>query len=161
IGVARAEPAGAMPFRVHYDAPQACPDVSEFERQILARTTLAREAGAAEEAHVFSVTIRSEAGESRGQLKIDEPEGATSTRSFADARCEEVVGSLALIAALTLDPDASTKPLASPAKPSATPNPESKKNPPTTGVQPKQAPPASSSGVRMRSIPGWQASSGV
>jgi hypothetical protein len=100
-------------FRVRYHAYEGCPSSSEFIRQVLARTTVAQLTKSDDPAHSFEVVIFHRDEGVVGHLGIREPDGLTSVRDLRAASCDEAVAALALIAALTLDPSASTKPLMS------------------------------------------------
>jgi hypothetical protein len=133
-------------FRVEYRADDDCPDIDEFTRQVLARTTLARLSDDNQPAHAFRVAIVRTPGGTNGNLSIREPDGTASTRHVEAATCDEVVGALALIAALTLDPSASTTPL--PKRPPASPAPTASsavQEPPPRTPQPAMLPPVAKS----------------
>jgi len=111
--------ADAPAFRVRYIAAEGCPSADVFSHEILARTSLAHAATGAERAVRFQVRLSTADDKSRGELAIQEIDGSVSARSVDGQSCGEVVSALALIAALTMDPDASTKPIAA-AKPTST-----------------------------------------
>ncbi len=115
---ASATAAKPEPIRVAYAAPDDCPGEAAFVAQVLARTRLARRAEGTEAARAFSVTIRRQGARVVGDLTVRAATGERSARSVAAPSCPEVVGALALVAALTIDPAASTAPLA-PASPAA------------------------------------------
>jgi hypothetical protein len=102
--------AGATPFRVGYVGAEGCPKEDFFTHEILARTNLARPATPTDKAVRFELRLWSARGSSRGELATQDIDGTVSVRSIEDESCEEVVSALALIAALILDPDASTGP---------------------------------------------------
>jgi len=111
----------AEPIRVVFRAHAGCPDEAAFTGQIMARTQRARLAAPGEVARTFSVIITPAGGaRSRGKLVIDDPKGPSASRSVSGT-CDEVVSALGLVAALAIDPHASTAPKLPPAPPSAPP----------------------------------------
>src|SRR5258708_5583975 len=103
--------AGTAAFRVRYSTAEGCPDAGVFTREILARTSLAHPATGVERAVRFQVRLSTADDKSRGELAIQDIDGTVSVRSVDGSACGEVVSALALIAALTMDPDASTEPI--------------------------------------------------
>jgi hypothetical protein len=108
--------------------------------QILARTPRARAAAEGESATRFVVTIVAKGNQHQGELSVESPEGGRATRSVRAASCQDVASALALVAALTIDPDAisrlsepppdKTPPAPAPAPPaSPAPTPEPKPAP--------------------------------
>lgn len=120
------------PIRVAYAAPAECPDQHAFVAQVLARTPLARPAREGEPARMFTVTIHRRGQRVIGDLTVQEATGESSARTVAAKNCDDVVGALALVAALTIDPAASTAPL--PPAPAPAPAPA------TTTAQPAEPP---------------------
>ena len=107
------------PIRVHYAAHAGCPDGESFVAQLLARTPRARPAADDELARTFVVRISAQGTGSRGVLTLSGAESDEAAREVSARRCGDVVSALALIAALIVDPDASTSPLAPPPAPAA------------------------------------------
>jgi hypothetical protein len=113
---------GAL-VHLDYEAHPACPSRAAFVSQVEARTNKARWTETADTAGArhFDVRLALADQETIGRLFIREPEGSTSTpREVRAATCESVVGALALITALAIDPDAM----------SATPAPAPRPKPP-------------------------------
>jgi hypothetical protein len=110
-------------FSLQADSAADCPAIETFSRRVLARTPRAAPAtGKADVAFVLSVEVSPEGA--AGTLEVVEGD-ARSRRSVRGASCEEVVDALALIAAVTLDPDASTAPIAiEPSQPAPPTKPE-------------------------------------
>jgi hypothetical protein len=130
----------AEPIRILYEAPAACPDASQFADEITARTRRARIASAGEQGRTFAVKIRGTAGKATGRLTLTEAGGRKAQRDVAGGTCEEVVSAIGLIAALAIDPQASTA-----AHPAPPPLP-----PPPPPPRPRYPPPA-----RIAPLPWW------
>src|SRR5260221_2292834 len=92
----------ARPLRLDYAVAPSCPDASHFLRQVAARAGPMRMAQPGESASALSVTIRSEAGKSEGEIRID----AEPPRRLGGPTCASVVEGLALVAALMLGSNA-------------------------------------------------------
>jgi hypothetical protein len=101
--IAWAEPESV---RIDYTAPAGCPDATAFMRSLRERTTRFREARPDEQAREFLVRVRAVASSFSGRLEIHSPDGRTAIRKVDATVCDEVTGALALITALTIDPDA-------------------------------------------------------
>jgi hypothetical protein len=103
--------ADGEPVRLSYQAHAGCPDGAAFFAEIAARTRLARQADRNELARPLRVLIENQAGFSRGTVEIGGRDGARTQREIEGDDCGEVSSALALIAALVIDPRASTSPL--------------------------------------------------
>jgi hypothetical protein len=145
-GALRAEE--VTPVRLSYTAPGDCADEHGFFDQVAARTQRVRLADASEPATALVVSIRVVPGGLAGRLELRGDEGTTSAREVKAASCDQVVAALAIMAALAIDPDASTEPLPKP-KP-APPRPRPK---PVAQPKPRSAPPAPTSSLNSR----WKA----
>lgn len=138
-GTARGE---TKSIRLEYTAPNECPVQKEFEDELRARTSKVALGG---DGRRFSVSVeRTEAGFA-GRLAIVELDGRQNERALDGASCVDVVSSLALVAALAIDPDASTVPRAElppapppPAEPKPKPEPEPK--PPRARIETRPEP---------------------
>lgn len=108
---ARAEPEPA-PLHLEYAAPPSCPNASSFASEILARTRRVRFATPNEGGPTLVVTIDVTRDAAAGKLVLRALDGAISEREVSGDGCAEVASALALIAALTIDPEATTAPLA-------------------------------------------------
>lgn len=98
-------------FVLDYTAPPTCPDRAAFVAAIHARTArplLVAEDGEAVALRVSIDLIHPESAS--GRLELREPDGTEETRSVSSRTCAEVASALALVAAVMLDPDASTLP---------------------------------------------------
>lgn len=91
-----------------YVAPETCSTEQAFVAEVRARTTRAQFT-ASDEARVFTVTVAPSGARVRGTLVIASGE-RSSRRNVEGRTCAEVTSALALIAALAVDPQASTKP---------------------------------------------------
>jgi hypothetical protein len=106
---ASSRPAGAQAAtRVDYSASAGCPDEGAFVARVRARTSRLHPPSSGEAASEYRVQVTAREAGARGTLTVIEPSGATSSREVEGDTCESVVEALALIAALALDPDAST-----------------------------------------------------
>jgi hypothetical protein len=113
-GVAFAE--GPLPYRIRYETAREldCPDVSTFAAEVEGRTQRVRWARQDEAAIELGVAIASVPGGATGTLTMRAADGTASERRVAAASCAQVVGALALVAALAIDPEASTEPVVRP-----------------------------------------------
>jgi hypothetical protein len=97
------------PLALDYAAPPECPAASAFAAEIVARTPRARLTSAGERSRVFHVLIVEQSSEHAGRFWIEEEPGrVSSVREIRAPLCGEVVSALGLIAALAIDPRAST-----------------------------------------------------
>jgi hypothetical protein len=114
----------AAPYRIRYEAAREldCPDVSSFVAEVEARTQRGRWARTDEGATALGVTIARVPGGATGTLTVETADGTTSEREVTAASCEQVVGALALVTALAIDPQASTAPVLRPRPPVAVPS---------------------------------------
>jgi hypothetical protein len=106
------------PVRLEYQADPACPTRAAFIDDVRARTSRARFTDDDPKARTIRVWARVSAGRGTGRLET----GASAPRQVSAESCADVVSALALIAALTIDPQASTAPVrtATAGAPSAT-----------------------------------------
>ncbi|HLV21389.1 MAG TPA: hypothetical protein VKZ49_10915 [Polyangiaceae bacterium] len=115
--------AGAALFTLDYQVPPGCPDATEFLRQVLARTTRARPAEpGAPASRAFRVRATELENATEGLIGVHGPLDERSERRVVGRDCREAITALALVAALTLDPEASTAPIeAAPSTPPPAP----------------------------------------
>jgi hypothetical protein len=106
LGLGRIASAEPESVRIDYAAPPGCPDAAAFMRSLRERTTRFHEARPDEDARTFLVRVRAVASSFAGRLQIRSPDGRTTIRDVDATICDEVTGALALITALTIDPDA-------------------------------------------------------
>lgn len=111
---ALAQPAGttpeSVPVRVRAELGLDCPSAESFLTRILARTPRARRAEATETGRQFELSVSPNGAAHQGTLVVQGGAEPTRREVVADS-CEEVIEALALVAALTIDPDAVTSPL--------------------------------------------------
>src|SRR5207244_5032698 len=107
-GVAKAD---VERFSLDYEADAGCPGRETFVHEVAARSSRVELVPPNSASHRFHVVLQSSSGRSSGRLEIEEGDGPATSRSVDGATCREVVSGLALIAALTLDPQASLAPL--------------------------------------------------
>jgi hypothetical protein len=108
LGLGRVAVAEPESVRIDYAAPADCPDAKTFVRSLRERTTRFREAAPDEQARRFLVRVGAVGASFSGRLEIRSPDGRTAVRNVDAAICDEVASALALIAALTIDPNALT-----------------------------------------------------
>jgi hypothetical protein len=161
--------ASAAPAPVVEDAPESvtiayanaagCPEEAAFLGQVTARirrsVVWVKSGGSVR----IVTTLSQESRGATGQLEVERVETAPTRREFTAETCEEVAAALALVVALTLDPNARTEPLpatppppapASPEEPAAPPSvvtplpPPSPRAPATLPTRPPAPPPPSS-----------------
>jgi hypothetical protein len=107
-GVAQAD---VERFSLDYEADEGCPAREAFVHEVAARSSRVELVSKSNASHRFHVVVQSSPGRSFGRLEIEEGDGPATSRSVDGTTCREVVSGLALIAALTLDPQASLAPL--------------------------------------------------
>jgi hypothetical protein len=100
---ARAVAADSTPVRVSLDAPEGCSTAREFYDAVRARTGRVHLSPHTEESLALSVLVIRNRGKFRGELRVRDPRGQSSTRKVSGATCEEVVRALSLTAALAVD----------------------------------------------------------
>jgi hypothetical protein len=102
-----------------YFAVEDCPTDQQFLDRVRARTTRFQLTPPTNEHRRFRVAIRNHSNEFIGALEASDARGET-LREIPGATCDEVADALALVLALTIDPEADTRPLAR--SPSSLPN---------------------------------------
>ncbi len=107
IVFARAHASEATPVRVELDGHSGCPNATEFYARVRGRTAKIRLANQGEASRAFRVRLRAKGATTIGVLTIEDEHG-TDTRTVTGASCLEVVDALALVAALSADPEATT-----------------------------------------------------
>jgi hypothetical protein len=127
------------PTRVEYAVADArCPDEARFVLELTARTQKVAVVSSGERRLLRVEIARAAGSKVRGTLTLS-ADGKSATREVVGQSCPEVVSALALVAALAIDPHASTKPapdLAQPAPPDPAPVP-----PPAPPPDPPPPPP--------------------
>jgi hypothetical protein len=145
VGYAKHTRAGDDAIFVEYDASEGCPDARAFMEEIHARTPRARFVSEPKGTRVFSVSVRRQEHETIGRLSTRRSGENGAPREVAGKTCAEVVSALALVAALAIDPHASTAlvataPIAATARTNAPPS-EAPKPAPTVASE-TPAPPS-------------------
>jgi hypothetical protein len=84
---------------------------------VTARTPKVRRDEGDAAARTFAIKLVARGDESLGHLVVRALDGSTTEREVAGDTCEEVVSALALVAALAVDPNATTAPLPLPTPP--------------------------------------------
>lgn len=127
-GRARAQSAPVVGVTLEYAAFEGCPGAASFEAQVLARTPRVRFATPGTSGTLtWIVELAPTNGGSRGTLRVLGETQGKLERGVTAASCEQVVGALALVAALSVDPEAS---LGEAAEPSPRPRAPSPSKPP-------------------------------
>jgi len=110
-GTLAAQTAPLVAVSLDYSAPASCPDAQAFREQVLSRTKrVSFSEPAAPGSLAWSIKIAETSGGSRGTLRVSGEVPSKLERSVKAASCEQVVDALALVAALSVDPDASLTP---------------------------------------------------
>jgi hypothetical protein len=107
--VGRAQPTELLVV-LDFASQPPCPDQTLFMRQVEARVgpAIRWESGGV----TLRVQVAQQAEEFSGQLQHTRADGVSTERVLTGQKCEDVVSGLALVAALALDPNASTAPAA-------------------------------------------------
>jgi hypothetical protein len=146
------------PLRVRLEVPSDCIDADGFYREVRERTQRARLASPGERAATFVVRIRRTRDALEGSLALEHEGPATKPKIIQADTCEDVVSALALIAALSVDPEANAFPppsAGSTASPGSTVSPVALPPDPdlervvNRGPTPEPAPPRSVTAERM------------
>jgi hypothetical protein len=128
-------------FRLAYEAGPTCPDRKAFLEAIRARTARPRLVeDETEPAIILRVVVTTEGERTSGRLELREPDGTEEIRHVESRTCSEVTKALALVAAVMLDPDASTAPEPVPV-PEPIPAPPPPPPPPPPSAPPPPPPP--------------------
>lgn len=89
-------------FSLDYSVPEGCPDRAEFVRAVSARSSHARETES-DAALALSVVITGERAQATGTLRMTLSDGQSAERPVPAAPCQDVLTSMAIIAAMVLD----------------------------------------------------------
>jgi hypothetical protein len=100
-----------LPFRVEFVSAEACTQTDGFSHQLLRRTERVRRANPEDDALVFRIEVERDGNGFTGRLAVRELDGSQTYRSVSGASCDEVVSAMALIAAVLVDPNASSEAL--------------------------------------------------
>jgi len=128
-------------FSLDYVAPAECPQRQALLDQVARRSERARLSAPGEASVAFVVELVSSPSSIHARLEVRRPEGM-SIRELESDVCEDVIGALGLVIAVTIDPSASTAPLAralAATPPKATTSPAPRPLPPAAADLPDQA----------------------
>jgi hypothetical protein len=109
-----AAPGATLPERIllRYRSAPGCPREPAFRAEFRARTARAVLVGDAEAGgRIFVVTVSGEGGRIAGRVELTRADGSTAMREVSGQNCSEVVSALSLIAALSVDPQATAGPV--------------------------------------------------
>jgi hypothetical protein len=115
----------AQPYRLEYSGSLRCQRKDDFLWQLEARTHSLRPARKGETAPTLQVSVSDDRERIQGLVALREPDGRSTVRRVSGVNCEEVVAALALVAAVMVDPDASTEPVIRPREPASPAAPRS------------------------------------
>ena len=118
--VLRAQDLG--PTLLSYRAPDGCPSVADFQRSVQRRSARVRFVDEGAHDRALSITLRKDGDQTNGELRLIERDGNVRQRDARFATCAEALEGLALIAVVSLDPQALLEP-DRPAEPPALPVP--------------------------------------
>jgi hypothetical protein len=145
---AEAKPEALALVSLHYTSELGCPSEAEFVDEVTARVRRPVKWTRSEQATQIVVVVR--AGDrATGTLQVTQAAAGPTRREFSSSSCAEVGSALALVTALTLDPNARTEqlpthgaasfaPTAGPVVPEAPPPASAAK--PTPARAPRQTP---------------------
>jgi hypothetical protein len=121
------------PILLSYRASAGCPEVAEFQRSVQRRSSRIRFVDEGTHDRELSIALSVERNFTKGELRLLERDGRLRQRSVRFTTCAEAVEGLALITAVSLDPQALFEP-AAPADP-AKAAPASAKSPPPVSTR--------------------------
>jgi len=139
------------PTLLTYDAPEECPGTAEFQRSVQRRSTRIQFVDEGSHDRELSVSLKKSGEWVVGELRLLDRDGRLRQRSVRFTSCAEAVEGLALIATVSLDPEALLAPAPEPAE-KPTPAPPETTPPPAPPRVPafKQVVPATpGSGVAL------------
>jgi hypothetical protein len=98
------------PTLLSYRAPEGCPEVAEFQRSVQRRSSRIRFVDEGSHDRELSIVLGKERDLTRGELRLIERDGTLRQRSVRFNTCAEAVEGLALITAVSLDPQSLLEP---------------------------------------------------
>lgn len=125
------------PTLLSYRAPDGCPDSRDFERSVQRRSTRVRFVEDGAHDRELSIVVRRSGEVTHGELRLVERDGRTSQRNVRFTTCAEAVEGLALIAVVSLDPQALLEAKPAPGDAPATATTSEPAPPPPPPAQPK------------------------
>lgn len=111
------------PTLLSYRAPDGCPNVAAFQRSVQGRSARVRFVEQGAHDRELSIDMRKDGDFTNGELRLVERDGSLRQRNVRFTTCSEAVEGLALIAVVSLDPQALLKP-DTPPQPAAAALPE-------------------------------------
>jgi hypothetical protein len=140
VRASAAEPGDALEqVELQFAASTGCPSQGAFVNELGARIRRPIEWVSSNPTTLIVVTLQQADEHATGTLEVTRPSTPPTHREFIASSCAEVGSALALVTALTLDPNARTEPLPLPAATTSEPAP-----PPTTVAPASLAPSAAS-----------------
>lgn len=127
---------------LQFTTQPGCPSEAEFVGEVLARVRIPLQFGVSEPAIRVVVKLEQTTEGARGELELQHDTAAPTQREFIASSCTEVGSALALVAALTLDPNARTEPL--PMRAPSDPEPANVAPEPPPAPTPRPTPPPAS-----------------
>lgn len=99
---------------LRYAADAGCPSREAFAEQVRSRTVTVRKPTAGQPPWQVSVRLLASGHGFEGSVRIDGPDGGTTTRHVSGGKCAEVASALALITAFTVESPAGGAPAVQP-----------------------------------------------
>ncbi|HWZ89938.1 MAG TPA: hypothetical protein VNW92_13845 [Polyangiaceae bacterium] len=131
------------PTLLAYRAPTDCPPVGDFQRSVQRRSARIHFVDEGSHDRELAISLRKDGDFTVGELRLIEANGTLRQRSVRFGTCAEAVEGLALIATVSLDPQALLEgPIPAPETPPAPPPPTSPPPPAAKQNLPPPAPPA-------------------
>jgi len=124
------------PTLLSYRAPEGCPEVAEFQRSVQRRSARVRFVEVGPHDRELTIVLRRDASFTMGELRLLERDGSLRQRNVRVTSCSEAMEGLALIAVVSLDPQALLEP-SKPAEPPSVPVPIAKPAPVASKAPPK------------------------
>ena len=147
----RARAEDLHPTLLAYKAPADCPLVGDFQRSVERRSARIHFVDEGSHDRELSIVLRKDADDTIGELRLIEPNGTLRQRSLRFTTCAEAVEGLALIATVSLDPQALLEPPKSDLeKPAPTAKSPDRQRPVERAVVPRLMPPEHSPGLETR-----------
>ncbi|MEO8917903.1 MAG: hypothetical protein ABI488_10785 [Polyangiaceae bacterium] len=144
LASARAHADAFGPTLLEYRAPADCPTVADFQHSVQRRSARIRFVDEGSHDRALSISLQQHGAAVEGELRLVEADGSLRQRSLRFTSCPEAVEGLALIATVSLDPQALLEspppdpPAASPAPPALAP-PKRHTEPEPPPAAPKRA----------------------
>jgi hypothetical protein len=108
--------------RLDFGAPESCPQLLDFTREIESRLSRGRLARSGEMARTFHVRVRNDSEKSVAKLTFTDADGRIAEREVSAQSCEEATRAIAIVTALAIDARAEEEAKAHPA-PTPVPTP--------------------------------------